>query len=243
MKTLDPRAKLLCIFLCTSLALVYKDAWSMAGLCAFTLLSAQVLGGDLISFYKKLRHLVTLLLSITVLQILFVRTGTPLVVIGRFTLVSWDGLLRGILAVLRYAIILASASVMAGENSRKVIQSLIQCGMPYTFAFMLQIALRFMPLFSQSFSDAMSAIQLRGVELREVPMKKRIGLYAHLLLPVIADAIIKSQDLATTMQARGFGAYKRRTSYLHIRLKAADWVAMAVLVALFAAALALYIRP
>ncbi len=241
MKRLDPRIKLLCIFLCTSLALVYESLVYMAGLCAFTVLAAWILGGNLLSVCKKLRHLLTLLVSITVVQVLFVRTGAALVSVGGVALVTSDGFVRGMQTVFRYIVILSSASIMAGESSRKTIQSLIQCGMPYMFAFMLQISLRFLPVFSQSFSDAMVSIQLRGVELREIKFKKRIGLYSHLLLPVFADAIQKSQNLAMTMQARGFGAYKRRSSYLSVRLKTADWFALAALVGMFSAALALYL--
>lgn len=240
MKTLDPRVKLLCIFLCTSLALIFKDLLFMAGLCVFTVLAASAFGGNLISVTKKLRHLLTLLVSIAVVQVLFVRTGAPLIFVGGFAIVTTDGFIRGVQTIFRYTIILSSASIMAGENSRKTIQSLIQCGMPYMFAFMLQIALRFLPVFAQSFSDAMVSIQLRGVELREIKVKKRIGLYAHLLLPVLADAIQKSQNLAMTMQARGFGAYKRRTSYLEVHLKTKDVLAALALIGLFAVVLILY---
>jgi len=241
MKSLDPRVKLLCIFLCTSLALVFKNPLYMSGLCLFTIAAAQLLGGDLVLFLKKLRHIITLLLTVTVIQVLFVRTGKPLLRIGGTVLITMDGVVRGFLAALRYAIILSSACIMAKENSRKVIQSLIQMRMPYIFAFMLQIALRFLPVFSQSFSDAMVSIQLRGVELREVPIGKRIGLYAHLLLPVMADAIQKSQDLSMTMQARGFGAYNRRSSYLSIRLRTVDYLAMVAQLLIFAAALSSYL--
>ena len=241
MKTLDPRVKILCILLCTTLALVFKDLLFMLGLCAFTLVAAQLLGGDLAGFFKKLRHLLSLLLSITVVQILFVRSGPPLLSINGLVLVTADGAVRGALAALRYAIILSSAAIMAGESSRRTIQSLVQARMPYMFAFMLQTALRFLPMFSQSFTDALISIQLRGVELRAVPVKKRIGLYAHLLLPVVADAIQKSQDLSMTMQARGFGAYPKRTSYLVLTLRVYDYLAMFALLCLFCAALILYI--
>ena len=241
MKSLDPRVKILCILLCTTLALVFKDIAFMLSLCTFTLIAAQFLGGNLAGFFKKLRHLLSLLLSITVIQILFVRSGPPLLTIHGFVLITADGAIRGALAALRYGIILASAAIMAGENSRRTIQSLVQSGMPYMFAFMLQTALRFLPMFSQSFTDALVSIQLRGVELREIPVGKRIGLYAHLLLPVVADAIQKSQDLAMTMQARGFGAYKKRTSYLLLTLRFRDYLSLLALLCLFGAALALYI--
>ena len=98
---------------------------------------------------------------------------------------------------------------MAGENSRRVIAGLTQIGVPYMFAFMMMTALRFIPEFGAVFADALVSIQLRGVELKKVPLGRKLRLYGYLLLPVTADAVVKSQDLAIAMEARGFGAQKK----------------------------------
>src|SRR5699024_6681825 len=110
-------------------------------------------------------------------------------------------------------------SVMVEENSRKVIVALTQMGIPYTFSFMLLTALRFLPLFRSAFSNALMAIQLRGIELNKIPWNKRFYFYSSLILPVVAGAVISAQQLATVMESRGFGALPKRTSYVQVAMK------------------------
>lgn len=236
----DPRVKLLAILLTTTLALLFQSVWWMVGLTAITLVLALLLGADLMGFFKKFRAFLSLILLLVVVQLVFVREGNPLLVIGNFTLVTDLGLVRGVATGLRFFIILCAAGVMAAENYRRVVQGLVQLHVPYTFAFMLSIALRFLPLFGEEFSDSVTAIQLRGIELKEVKWRRRMSLYGHLLLPVVAGAVIKSQDLATAMEARGFRAKKQRTSYLHLTLTALDWTLLVALVLAAAAALWCY---
>lgn len=236
MKTLDPRVKLLTIIIFTSFALVFKSLWWMLGLCGVSFLISMLLGADTISFFKKLRKFVNLLVAIAVIQCIFVRSGDPLIQIKDFTLITFDGFYRAATAAMRFFVILCSASVMAGENSRRVISGLTQIGIPYVFAFMMMTALRFIPVFSTAFSDALVSIQLRGIELKKVPFGKKLRLYGYLLMPVTADAVVKSQDLAIAMEARGFGAYAKRTSFIHLEMKLKDWVALTLIV-VFAASI------
>lgn len=223
-QSLDPRMKLFTIIIITTLALVFVDPLWMFGLALTAVLLDVLLGANFTVFFRRMRKFTHLLLIIILVQIVFVRTGTPVLSINNFTLIYNDGLMRGVNTGLRYFIILCSAAVMAGENSRRVIASLTQMKVPYMFAFMLMITLRFLPVFMESFTDAMTSIQLRGVELKKVKIGKKIKLYSYLLLPVVAEAIIKSQDLSIAMEARGFGAMKKRTTYFVVHMQKLDYL-------------------
>lgn len=240
MKTLDPRIKLLSTIIITTLALLFLDPLWMLGLCATAFFLDVFLGASFKAFLKRIRKLTSLLFIIIAVQVVFVRTGEPVLFLNHFTLIYDDGLVRGVNTAMRYFVIICSAAMMAGENSRRVIASLTQMKIPYTFAFMIMITLRFIPVFSESFSDAMTSIQLRGIELKKVKLGKKVRLYGHLLLPVVADAIIKSQDLSTAMEARGFGANKKRTAYLVVRMRQLDYLFLTLLILLSAGALGTY---
>ena len=232
MSAVDPRVRLLTIILTTSMALVFTDPFWMAGLCIFSVICTMLLGADICGFFKRFARFAKLLLTLALLQLIFVREGAPLWSVRGLVLVTNMGFERAIMTAMRYFVILSSAAVMMVENERRITQALVQMKVPYVFAFMMSVALRFLPQFTQAFSDALIAIQLRGVELKKVKWGKRISLYGYLLLPVVADAIIKSQDLAIAMEARGFGAYKNRTSYLHLKLKTSDYIIMGTLLAI-----------
>ena len=240
MKNCDPRAKLLTILLLTSLAIVFRNPLWMLGLALCSLFFAVVMGSDFVRFLKRFRHFITLLIGVAFIQIIFVRTGTPMLRVGDFTLVYSDGFNRGVATGIRFFVILCAASIMSAENHRRVTQSLLQMKVPYVFAFMMSIAFRFLPLFATAFSEAMTALQLRGIELKEVPLGKKIRLFTYLLLPVIAEAIIRAQDLAIAMEARGFRALPKRTSLMQLRFKPLDIILIIALPLFFAAVLFSY---
>jgi len=126
-------------------------------------------------------------------------------------------------------IIFCSGAVMAREDSRRVINSLIQMKVPYVFCFSLFAALRFIPLFGEAFAQALTALQLRGVDLRRVPWRQKLRLYSALLVPVLAETLARAENLAAVMEARGFGALPQRTIYVRNTMNGRDWAAVAVL--------------
>jgi len=240
MRDLDPRVKLLWMVICTTGALVFYDPIWMMGLACFSLVGTLVLGADLKSFIARFRHFLGFLSFVVLLQVIFNRSGAPVLSINSFVLLYSAGLNRGIIIALRYFVILCAASVMVEENNLKVIAALTQMGIPYTFSFMLLTALRFLPLFRSSFSNALVAIQLRGVELNKIPWNKRLYFYSSLILPVVADAVVRAQQLATVMEARGFGALPQRTSYVQVAMKFKDWTFAILLFGLCGFAFKLY---
>ena len=216
MKT-DPRVKLLAMLLLTTLGLIFNSLlWQFLLLLAVMVLAA-FWGKGLTGFFRSARGFLGLVLAVVLLQCIFTRSGQPLFEIGGFTLVYRDGAAAGLSAALRFLTVICSAAMLSGETSRRMISGLSGLGLPYTLIFMLMTALRFLPLFRSSFQDAVTSVQLRGVDLRSVPWRKRMGFYGSLLLPVLAEAIERARELAVSMEARGFGAYDSRSNYYQLK--------------------------
>ncbi len=240
MKNADPRVKLLAIMLSTSMSILFRDVIFLLGVAVFSFVLTLVFGANYKFLFNKLKRFIKLLIGVCVIQIIFVRTGEPVFTVGDYTLVYSDGFFRGVSMGLRFFTLISSAAIMESENSRKVIASLSKLHVPYTFSFMIMLTLRFIPFFMESFTDAMVSIQLRGIEVEKIPFGKRIKLYGYLLSPVVADAVIKSQDLAMAMEARGFGAMKKRTSFIEVKMCAKDVFAVIFLVAISGATMFFY---
>ncbi len=240
MKKVDPRVKLLWVLLCTSGALVFFRPFWMMGLVLFTILGTIYFGARLQSLGGRLRRLLPLFVVIVLIHIVFVQTGPPLLIVKKYPLITADGVMRGATTLMRFFVILCSAAVMEAENIRRVLAALNKLKVPYLFSFMLMIALRFIPSFHASFVDALTALQLRGVELKKIPWRKKIRMYSDLLLPVVADAVVKSRTLAIVMEARGFGAYNQRTSLVEVSMTPWDWALTVVLFGLGTAAFSSY---
>jgi len=84
---------------------------------------------------------------------------------------------------------------------------------PYEIAFMVSIAVRFLPIFRNEMIDMVTALQLRGIDLKKLGYREKIKVYQYLLLPITTNSILMAKELATAMEMRGFRAYAQRTSY------------------------------
>ncbi len=240
MRKADPRVKLLWVILSTGGALLFvRPAW-MVGVCLFTVSGMLFFGAQFEMLQQRLKGLLPLLLFLGLLQLAFTRSGTPLLTLGGKTFITEDGLRQALNTALRLLVIMGAAAVMAAENSRRVIAALNAMGLPYLFCFLLLTALRFIPFFGRVFAQALTALQLRGLQPDKLSFKQRVQLYRELLLPVVTDAVYRAETLAVAMQARGFGARPQRSSYLTVSMTATDWLLTAVLLGLGGGALRFY---
>ncbi len=81
--------------------------------------------------------------------------------------------------------------------------ALKKIGVPYKFTFILTTAMRYVPLLGQKIRHIMDAQSSRGIDLR--PKLKNVGNFMALLMPLLAQSFLLSDDLALAMESRGFG--------------------------------------
>jgi energy-coupling factor transport system permease protein len=102
--------------------------------------------------------------------------------------------------------------------------ALVQMGVPYTFAFVMSASLQFVPVISRKAQQVIDAQRARGIPLE--PGISALRHYPALLGPLLVQAFQLADDLAESMEARGFSRPERRQVRQH-RLHARDWLALA----------------
>jgi energy-coupling factor transport system permease protein len=242
MKT-DPRVKLLVIVLLTTLAVLAKDVIYLAVVVLAALLINILLKTDLASAFKRLRHFLWLLLFIALVQSLTIKGGTVLLHIGGANLLTTRGIQFAVEFILRMGVIVFAGLIATTTDGREMTDGLLKMHMPYELAFMSGIALRFLPVFREEFSARLNAISMRGIDLKKIGLFKKLKLYAYLISPTVSGCIIRSGELAKSMQSRGFRANKKRTMLRELKMTAKDWTIIAVSLILTACYLcAMYIH-
>lgn len=221
---LDPRTKMVIVVCLSTLALIYNTPERLSLLLAVTILLLLVFRIDIRSVWVYLKHFLSLMAIVFIIQCLFTRGGDVLLTLGTVPLVTSEGLLTGAGLVLRIIVVMAAALLLTTVSSRDFILGLVQWRVPYELAFMVSIALRFLPLFRDEMVNVMTAIQLRGVELKRVSWGEKMELFRCLLFPVVFGMLLKAQNLAAAMEARGFRAYPRRTYLRRLDFIWADYV-------------------
>lgn len=220
---IDPRTKILLIVCLTTLAVIAVDIIYLAIVFCAALIICIALKTDLPGALKKMRYLISLIVFISLVQSLTVKGGVPLLHIKNVVFVSTKGLLYGGEFALRMSIVILSSLIAMSSGSREMIDGLIKMKIPYEIAFMASITLRFLPLLRDEFVNRLNALKLRGFDLRKAGLIKKLKIYSYLLAPTVSGSIIRSRELAESIETRGFRAYGERTALRELRLNTPDY--------------------
>lgn len=224
MKRIDPRTKLIQVLILSTLALIYKSLSILSLVFLAALVTALLYRVDLIAIIIRLKKLIGLMVLIALVQSLLTKEGRPILYLGGLTLVTDYGIIKSLEFILRLGIIIVSGAILSTSSSRQIIQGLIQWHCPYEIAFMVSVAIRFLPIFKEEMSDMITAVQLRGIDIKRVKFNKKMQVYKYILTPITLNSVIKAKELAAAMEMRGFRAYPRRTSYRLLKMQAYDYL-------------------
>lgn len=208
---IDPRARLAVVAVLSTLAIIIKDAAWLAALAAITVLMLAIGRFDIGRLLPRLKRFWSLFLALTVIQSVFIHSGRPLVAAAGVTLVTTHGLAAGVSIILRLAIIVLSAAFIIAAEPMELVLGLVAMRIPFEIAFMVLLAIRFLPVLAEEMQDTVTAVQLRGVELKRIPAGAKLRLYTSIFLPVVAGALLRARKAAVSMEARAFRAYPQRT--------------------------------
>lgn len=200
----------------------------LVGLLAFTLFMGAYAGvaNRLVALMKLL---VPLTLILFLLQVFFMRAGTP--VLGFAT---DEGLITGSKACLRLLGVATPLLLMLmvtplTDLANACVEKL---HIPYRYAFTFTTALRFVPIFSQEMNAIMEAQTARGVEYDTKNPLKKLRLMLPLCVPLLLSSVSKTDATALAAEQRGFYLRTRESAYDRYPLVARDYAAFALCAAL-----------
>jgi energy-coupling factor transport system permease protein len=179
--------------------------------------------GELITLFGGLLLLIAGMLE-TKAYLRWLRLVLPMsIFLG--TVIWWtDDLHSGIFSALKL-LALASAffAFFRRTDPEELGNALIQMGLPYPLVFVLSTGLRFVPVMGRKVKDVMDAQRARGIPLE--PGWKALRHYPAFLAPILIQAFQQAEELAESMEARGFGL-PGRTSLHEYRMGFRDWFAI-----------------
>lgn len=120
-----------------------------------------------------------------------------------------EALYRACLLAARVLIIvLYSLAVLSTTNPRELAVAFsLHLRVPYTYSFMLFVALRMLPLISRDINNIVTARKVRGY----LRLKNPMTIITSYLYPLFSLAVRRSITMGIALESRGFGAYRDRT--------------------------------
>lgn len=147
-----------------------------------------------------------------------------------------EGVLYGLEQSLRWlALSMAGISVCLSTSPERLLSALVLLGVPTGLAFIVSTALRFLPTMLDEWAIVRRARWLRGYRGR----RRNAPAELALLPTVLAAALRRASNLATSATSRGFSPTAERTFYPELRMRPRERVALVCLVG-GAAGLALF---
>jgi energy-coupling factor transport system permease protein len=226
---LHPLTKIALLAGTCALALLLRDARHLLGVAGLVL-AATALGRSLENLRRVRLFLVLASVFAVLLWTLVGRGPTPL-----FLWTTREGLLAGVAAALRIdAFILAGALFLSTTRNEEIVQGLLQLGLPYPLCFAFSTALRLAPTFVGTGWAVREAQKARGLDPDAGSIATRIRNNVPLLVPTFLTTIRMTSHLAMSLEAKGFGLHRRRTSLLETRWGLGDLAALLLLAAALA---------
>ena len=218
----DPRTKLVFVLVISSLAVIFRSLYWLTGLFACSTVLFFAFGIRFSNLLKRLKSFIPIIIFIVFIQSVFQHDGNAVLSIGRFDLLTDVGVKEGASVALRLLILIMSAGILVSANPQHLMRGLVDWKVPYELIFMVQMGIRFLPLLREEVTDAFAAIQLRGVELVNVSLIKKMKICGRVFLPSIANALMRANQLTLAMELKGFGIGEKRSFYHEVSLKATD---------------------
>ncbi|MBP1925816.1 energy-coupling factor transport system permease protein [Sedimentibacter acidaminivorans] len=224
---IDPRPKLVIVLLLSTLALIYNEISMLFIILLISLSVSLLIKSDVAVVFFKLKKVFILMVFIAIAQSMFIKMGQPILKFHNIVIITDYGIRSALQFILRISIIVVSATIITTSTSREIVQGLVQWKCPYEIAFMVSIAIRFLPILKEEMSDMIIAIQLRGIDIKKVKLIKKIKIYKYIMLPIVTNSILKARELSLAMEMRGFRAYSTRTSYMVLKMNRLDYLIIA----------------
>lgn len=137
--------------------------------------------------------------------------------------------------MLKYFIALPIAILFVSTtNPSELAASLNGIGVPYKVAYIVALALRYIPDIQNDYHDISQAQQARGIELgKGVKLTKRLKNVVNILFPLILTSVQRIDLVSNAMDLRCFGKSNKRTWYMKKKFVTRDYIALLVGIAVF----------
>ncbi|PJN86519.1 energy-coupling factor transporter transmembrane component T family protein [Bacillus sp. mrc49] len=231
---MDPRAKLLLVFLFVCVVFLANNFLSYGLLAVFTVLLISISKIPLRYLYNGLKPIFFLIVFTFLLHILFTKEGELLFEYGWFEIYE-GGLIQGLFISIRFTLLILVTSLLTltttpisiTDGMEELLGPLKKWKMPvHELALMMSIALRFIPTLMEETEKIMKAQTARGVDFSSGPIKERVKSIVPLLVPLFVSSFKRAEELATAMESRGYRGGEGRTKYRQLYWKTSDSLLM-----------------
>ena len=227
---IDPRAKILVLFLMLIAVFVPISWWAYLPITVICLVSLLIADISLKTIAKAFKSLIFMMILLLVINAISIKTGDLLISLGEFEIYS-DAILNTLKTILRLLLMIMITTILTATTKpldltlgiEYLLKPLKIINFPvHEMAMMISIALRFIPTIIEETMRIMNAQKSRGVDFEEGKLKEKVNAILSLIVPLFSVAFQRAYELADAMEARGYIPGAERTRYKKLYIKYYD---------------------
>lgn len=248
---MDSRVKLLLDILYLVILFSSQTFTGLLVCILFVVICYSLSNIKLIMILKSIKPILPLMLFTGILNVLFITGKEPLF---KWWIISIypEGIRTTLFILLRIPALIIGMSLLTYTTSpimltdaiERLLSPLKKVRFPvHELSMMMTIALRFIPTLIEETDKIMSAQKARGAELDTGGLMKKAKSLVPVLIPLFVSAFKRANELATAMECRCYHGGEGRTRMRQLKTAPRDYVAIAVMLALFAGIIVLNCIP
>ncbi len=223
---IDPRLKLIWfISMFVVLFLSYgttRQNFLIYGVVFIFFFAAMLIGKvSFLQVFRSLKAIWLMMIFLLVINVLVTSEGTLAFYIGSFA-VYYEGIIKTLYIIARLLLIIMMTSILTSTTKpieltfaiEWLLTPLSWLKVPVQmFAMTLSLAIRFIPTLAEEAQRMMHAQAARGIDFKEGKFKEKVRGLVSLIIPLFMQCIMRAQELADAMDARGYNPLGKRTKY------------------------------
>lgn len=240
MHRLDPRTKVILAVLYIVCTFLCKNLTGFIVLVASAVLLVALSRIPLKLVLRSLRPILFIIAFTSVINI-FMTKGATLLTPENWTVKIYaEGLWNALFMVLRISVLIIGTGIFLTYTTtpialtdalEQLLSPLKKIKVPvHDFAMMMTIALRFIPTLTEETEKIMNAQKARGADFSSGSLLKRAKALIPILVPLFVSAFNRAFELASAMECRCYHGGEGRTRLNVLHYRAADWLAMLLVV-------------
>ncbi|MBR4609825.1 MAG: energy-coupling factor transporter transmembrane protein EcfT [Erysipelotrichaceae bacterium] len=239
---LDPRAKLIGLFLMIAAVFIPKSWWVflvIALLLALALLLAKI---GIKMIVQSFKPMIMMMIFLLVINSLTIKTGDVMFTIGTFAVYK-DAIFNTLFVITRLLLMISITTLLTATTNpldltlgiEWLLKPLEVIHFPaHEVAMMVSIALRFIPTIIEETMRIMNAQKSRGVDFENGKLAEKISAILSLIVPLFSVAFERAYELADAMEARGYVPGEKRTRYHVLHFRFMDYLFIFICMAILA---------
>ncbi|MDY6833224.1 MAG: energy-coupling factor transporter transmembrane component T [Chloroflexota bacterium] len=154
--------------------------------------------------------------------------------------VTLEGIVYSLLMSLRLLIIVSAFTIITyALHPDDLMLLLLKLRLPYKSVLVTSVSTRFVPTLLADAKTIAEVQRSRGLELDKGNMVLRVRRYVSIFIPLLANSVDRTIQVAEAMESRAFGTGSGRTFYKQIAFGQSDLPALMILLVAFALGIAM----